>query len=92
MIFATPSSGWAHLQNLPVAKETLDVKFPFILASDKEVGKLNKDKECLNCCQESGKETFNWLDKICGEDEYSQWNTTIYSMNIINQHSSSCII
>lgn len=53
MIFATPSSVWANLQNLPVAKGTITAKFPFILASAKEVDKLKEDKECLHCFQES---------------------------------------
>lgn len=51
--FAIPSLVRGNLQNLPVAKEKIILKFLFILPSAKEVGKLKEDEEYLNCFQES---------------------------------------
>lgn len=46
MIFAIPSSVKGNLENFPVAKGKIILKFLFILPSAKEVDKLKKDKEC----------------------------------------------
>lgn len=52
-IFRNSSSVRGNLQNLPVAKEKIILKFSFILLSAKEIDKLKEDEEYLNCFQES---------------------------------------